>query len=114
MNVFFDVQGTLISSGVPRPHAREVFQEIEDLGHHVYLWSSAGSSYCAQAAELLDLKDIAYGYFSKSEDLPVTVDYAVDDQPHLVSQYGGYNVTPYMGEPEDTELRKVVEDLKQS
>ncbi len=111
MNVFFDVQGTLISGGVPRPHAREVFQEIESSGHHVYLWSSAGSSYCAQAAQLLDLEDVAYGYFSKSDSLPVTVDFAVDDQPHLVEEYGGYEITPFQGDPEDTELWKVAEAI---
>lgn len=113
MNVFFDVQGTLVSGGVPRPHAREVFQEIERLGHHVYLWSSGGSAYCAHAAKLLGLEDIAYGYFSKSESLPVTVDFAVDDQPHPVGHYGGHKVTPFRGDPNDEELWKVVEKLRE-
>ena len=112
MNVFFDVQGTLISGGNPRPHAREVFQELEALGHHVYLWSSAGSSYCARAAQFLELEDLAYGYFSKSEHLPVTVDFAVDDQPHLVDEHGGVWIPPFNGDPDDNELWKVVEKLK--
>lgn len=113
MNVFFDVQGTLVSGGVPRPRAREVFHEIERQGHHVYLWSTGGSAYCARAAELLDLEDIAYGYFSKSGPLPVTVDFAVDDQPHLVERYGGYRVAPFQGNPNDEELWKVVEKLRE-
>lgn len=112
MNVFFDVQGTLISGGEPRPHAREVFQEIEGLGHHVYLWSSAGSDYCARAADLLGLQDIAYGYYSKSGPIPVTVDFVVDDQPYPVEEYGGYQVVPFDGDPDDTELREVVEKLR--
>jgi predicted mannosyl-3-phosphoglycerate phosphatase (HAD superfamily) len=112
LNIFFDVQGTLISGGSPRPEAREVFQELEDLGHHLYLWSSGGSAYCAQAAELLDVEDIAYGYFSKSGSLPVTVDFAVDDQPHLLEEYGGHKITPFDGNPDDKELWKVVEKLK--
>lgn len=112
MNVFFDVQGTLVSGGNPRPHAREVFQQIEALGHHVYLWSSGGSSYCAQAAELLGLQDIAYGYFSKSGSLPVSVDFVVDDQPHLVEEHGGYQIAPFNGNPDDEELWKVVEKLR--
>lgn len=112
MNVFFDVQGTLISGGEPRPHAREVFQEIENLGHHPYLWSSGGESYCARAANLLGLEDIAYGYYSKSGPVPVTVDFVVDDQPHLVERYGGHQVTPYRGDPDDRELWRVTEKLK--
>jgi hypothetical protein len=112
LNVFFDVQGTLISGGSPRPHAREVFQEVENLGHHAYLWSSGGSAYCAHAAKLLGLEDIAYGYFSKSGPLPVTVDFAVDDQPYLVEEHGGYHITPFDGNPDDKKLWEVVEKLK--
>lgn len=114
LNVFFDIQGTLVSGGSPRPHAREVFQEIEALGHHVYLWSSGGSAYCVHAARLLDLEDIAYGYFSKSGPVPVTVDFVVDDQPHLVEEHGGYWIAQFDGSPEDAELWKVVEAVKQS
>ncbi len=89
MNVFFGVQGTLVSDGVPRPHVREAFLELESLGHHVYLWSSAGGAYAARAAKLLDLEDIAYGYFGKTDPIPVTVDFVVDDQPNIVGRYGG-------------------------
>ena len=112
MNVFFDVQGTLVSGGVPRPHAREVFLEIESLGHHVYLWSSAGGAYAARAAELLNLEDIAYGYFSKTDPIPVTVDFVVDDQPGIVRQYGGYEIIPFTGNPDDEELQRVIQKLE--
>ncbi|CAN5658374.1 hypothetical protein BH24ACT20_BH24ACT20_16120 [soil metagenome] len=111
MNVFFDVQGTLVSGIAPRPHAREVFLKIESLGHHVYLWSSAGSAYAARAAHLLNLEDVAYGYFGKTDTIPVTVDFVVDDQPGIVQQYGGYEIRPFSGDPEDEELWKVVEEL---
>lgn len=112
MNVFFDVQGTLVSGGRPRPHAREVFREIEALGHHVYLWSSGGPSYAARAAELLSVEDVLYGCFGKSGPVPVSVDFVVDDQPHPVESYGGYRVNPFDGDPEDRELWKVVEALR--
>ena len=111
VNVFFDVQGTLVSGGIPRPHAREVFLKIESLGHHVYLWSSAGGAYAARAAKLLNLEDVAYGYFSKPDAIPVTVDFVVDDQPHIVRQYGGYEISPFAGNPDDQELWRVVEKL---
>lgn len=82
------------------------------MGHHVYLWSSGGSSYCAQAAKLLDLEDVAYGYFSKSGPVPVTVDFAVDDYPGLVQEHGGHHIAPFDGDPDDKELWKVVDKLK--
>ena len=113
MNVFFDVQGTLISGGMPRPHVREVFLKVESLGHHVYLWSSAGSAYAARAAKLLNLEDVAYGYFGKTGPIPVTVDFVVDDQSGIVRQYGGYEITPFTGNPDDEELWRVVEKLQQ-
>ncbi|MGB3680971.1 MAG: hypothetical protein WA990_00650 [Rubrobacteraceae bacterium] len=109
--MFFDVQGTLVSGGAPRPHAREVFLKLESRGHHPYLWSSAGSSYCARAAELLNLEDLAYGYFGKTDSIPVTVDFAVDDQASVVGEYGGYHIAPFDGDPGDEELWKVVEQV---
>ncbi len=111
MNVFFDVQGTLVSGGTPRPHTREVFRKIESLGHHVYLWSSAGGAYAAHAAKLLNLEDVAYGYFGKTDQIPVTVDFTVDDQPGIVERYGGYRITPFTGNLDDRELWRVVEKL---
>ena len=111
MNVFFDVQGTLISGGIPRPYAREVFAEISAAGHDVYLWSSAGAGYAASAAELLGVEDLVLGCYSKYAP-PVTVDYAVDDLPDLVERHGGYEISAFDGNPEDRELWKVAEQLK--
>lgn len=38
MNIFFDVLDTLLTEeDVPRPRAREVFQELREMGHEVYL-----------------------------------------------------------------------------
>ncbi|MCA1729827.1 MAG: hypothetical protein LC751_10610 [Actinobacteria bacterium] len=114
MNVFFDVQGTLLAGGVPRPHVREVFVELGILGHDVYLWSSAGAGYAASAAELLGVEDLIFGCYSKSVQPPVTVDYAVDDFPDLVEYHGGYTIAPFDGDPEDRELWKVAEALGQA
>lgn len=111
MNVFFDVQGTLLCRGIPRPHTREVFIELSTAGHDVYLWSSAGAGYAASAAELLGVKDLVFGCYSKFAPPPVTVDYAVDDYPELVERYGGYVIVPFDGDPEDRELWQVVERL---
>lgn len=112
MNVFFDVQGTLISGGISRPHVREVFRELDAMGHHIYLWSSAGNGYASQAAELLEIEELIIGCFSKSAPPPVTVDFAVDDQPYPVEQHGGHHVSPFDGDPDDRELWAVVEALR--
>ena len=111
MNVFFDVQGTLVCGGIPRPHARDVFAEIAAAGHDVYLWSSAGASYAASAAELLGVEDLVLGCFSKHAP-PVTVDYAVDDHPDLVERHGGYAISPFDGDPGDRDLWGVAEALR--
>lgn len=112
MNVFFDVQGTLLARGVPRPQVREVFLELISQGHDVYLWSSAGSGYATTAAKFLGIADLVFGCYSKLAPPPVTVDYAVDDYPDLTGQYGGYAITPFDGDPEDKELWQVVERLR--
>ncbi|MDQ4063820.1 MAG: hypothetical protein M3122_08040 [Actinomycetota bacterium] len=113
MNVFFDVQGTLLDGGVPRPQGREVFIRLAASGHDVYLWSSAGADYAASAADLLVVQDLILGCHSKFAPPPVTVDYAVDDSPDIVESYGGYTITSFDGDPENRELWRVVEALKQ-
>ncbi len=112
MNVFFDVQGTLLAGDVPRPHVREVFLELIASGHDVYLWSSAGAGYAAMSAELLEVSDLVFGCYSKYAPPPVTVDFTVDDYPELAERYSGYTITLFEGDPNDEELWKVVEALR--
>ena len=112
MNVFFDVQGTLLSGGVPRPHAREVFVELCSLGHDLYLWSSAGAGYARAAAQALGVEDLVLGCYSKHAPPPVSVDYVVDDFPDFAGLHGGYAIAPFDGDREDEELLGVVEALR--
>ena len=114
MNVFFDVQGTLVSGGRPRPHAREVFQRLVEMGHHVYLWSSGGSSFAASAARLLDVEDLVFGCFGKSFPPPVSVDFVVDDDPGMADRYGGYTVSAFAGDIGDQGLVGVPEAVEAS
>jgi len=107
VNVFFDVQGTLISGGRPRPRTREVFLLLVEIGHHVYLWSSGGSSYAASAARLLGVEDIVSGCFGMSGPPPVSVDFVVDDQPGMADHYGGYTISAFGGDPGDRVLLSV-------
>lgn len=114
MNVFFDVQGTLVSGGKPRPHVREVFQKLEDLGHFVYLWSSAGGAYAAEAAKLLNVEDLILGCYSKGAPPPVSVDFVVDDQADFARRHGGHAITPFHGDEGDAELWNVIEILQRA
>ncbi len=108
MNIFFDVQGTLLTEEeLPRPHARQVFQELKEAGHEVYLWSSGGAGYAAVAAELLGVADLVDGCFSKHREPNVPVDFAVDDDPSLVEAHGGYLIEPFEGDTCDEELSRV-------
>lgn len=107
MNIFFDIQGTLVSGGRPRPHTRDVFLRLLEMGHHVYLWSSGGSAYAASAARLLGVEDLVFGCFGKAAPPPVTVDFVVDDQPGVAEQYGGYTVSAFAGDPGDRDLLSV-------
>ena len=107
MNVFFDVQGTLVSGGVPRPHARRVFSELGSRGHIVYLWSSAGAGYAASAAKALGVEDLIAGCYSKSPPPPVSVDFAVDDFPDIAANHSGYHIAQFTGDPDDRELLRI-------
>jgi phosphoglycolate phosphatase-like HAD superfamily hydrolase len=115
VNVFFDVLDTLLTEeDVPRPHAREVFQELREMGHEVYLWSSAGAAYAAVAAEVLGVADLVEGCFGKRHEPEVAVDFAVDDNASVVESHGGYRVEPFGGDPLDEELLRVAEAVEAS
>ncbi len=108
MNVFFDVLDTLLTDdGVPRPHAREVFRKLNEMGHEVYLWSSAGGAYAAAAAEILGVTDLVADCFGKRREPDLGVDFAVDDDASFVGSRGGHRVEPFDGDPYDEELLKV-------
>lgn len=60
----------------------------------------------------MGVSDLVFGCYSKFASPPVTVDYAVDDQPNLTGRRGGYAIAPFDSYPDDRELWKVVEQLR--
>jgi hypothetical protein len=119
MNIFSDILDTLLAEqGDPRPHAREVLLKLAGAGHGVYLWSTAGGGYAAQAAWTLGVEDAISGCCLKHHPPEgVAVHYTVDDDEGVVEEYGGYLVAPYDGNPWDSELLGVldaIEALQQS
>ncbi|AHY45524.1 Hypothetical Protein RradSPS_0241 [Rubrobacter radiotolerans] len=114
MNVFFDIQGTLVCGGRARPHVREVFETLTREGHRVYLWSSGGRAYANSAAALLGVEDLVLECFSKSSYLPVSVDFVVDDYPDLVAMHGGHTVPFFDGDPEDDGLLAALDAVRKA
>jgi hypothetical protein len=112
LNVFFDVQGTLLTmEEAPRPRAREAFLILKEKDHDLYLWSSGGAGYAATAADLLGVADLVSGYFGKRKEPDVPVDFAVDDDASVVEAHGGYRIKPFDGDLRDEELLRVVEAI---
>jgi hypothetical protein len=115
VNVFFDVLDTLLTEDdAPRPHAREVILGLKEAGHGVYLWSSAGGAYAAEAAEVLGVADLIDDCFGKRHEPDVEVDFVVDDDASVVESYGGYRIVPFGGNPGDEELLRVPEAVDAS
>ena len=110
MNVFFDVQGTLLTmEEAPRPRAREAFLMLKDQGHDLYLWSSGGAGYAAKAAELLGVADLVSGCLDKRQEPDVPVEFAVDDDEAVDEAQGGYLIAAFDGDPWDEELLRAAE-----
>ncbi len=114
INIFFDILNTLLDKdGNPRPHTREVLLKLAGTGHVVYLWSTAGEGYAAQAARTLRVENAISGCCLKHHPPDgITVDYAVDDDGGVVEEYGGYLVEPYVGDPGDSELLGVLDAIQ--
>ena len=116
LNVFFDVDYTLLNAGRLRNHTREVFERLTEAGHAIYIWSGVGIR--RWEIERHDLHEFVSGYFVKPlsryrERLPdyrVTVmpDFVIDDYPGVVEAFdAGYHVNDYWP-PDDAELLDVL------
>ena len=63
MNIFFDVDDTLITWDVKlRPNVHHVFQQLRDDGHTIYLWSGYGPRW--EVVRRFDLHE----HIAKEED----------------------------------------------
>ena len=124
MNVFFDVDYTLISyEGILRPHVRQVFQALIDDGHRIYIWSGVGLRHRVLQAH--NLTSFVSGVFVKPlEDhwasLPrlgvdVEPQFVVDDHRQVVDAFGGMHIQPYSyPSKHDTEMLRAYALIKQA
>ena len=117
LNVFFDVDNTLIMwNGKLRNHARQVFTELKNAGHEIYVWSGVGIRQWDMKRH--DLDEFVTDYFIKplekhhekleSLGVPMVPDFVIDDHKSVVDAFGGYHISDEAG-PEDRELLEVLD-----
>jgi hypothetical protein len=103
MNIFFDVDFTLITWNYRlRPHVREVFQQLKDDGHTIYLWSGVGKRW--EVVEQFGLHEYVtdcfekplYEHVARLAELGVSVvpDFCIDDHEEPVAVFGGAVILP--------------------
>lgn len=122
MNIFFDVDDTLITWDVKlRPGVLEVFERLRDDGHRIYLWSGYGPRW--EVVRRFALHDHIIDCFYKPlfdhherlSDLgvPFCPDYVIDDHPDIVRAFGGTLVEP-AGKPffDDREMERVYAEVQ--
>ena len=110
MNVFFDVDQTILGmDNSLRPGTRETMTALGELGHQIYLWSGMGIR--RETAKRHGLESLIsglyqkplYDYTERLEELsvPFPPDFVVDDDPQIVSAFGGLWVPPYYKQGDD-------------
>ena len=118
MNIFFDVDYTLIAAADNslRPGTRETFQKLIYDGHKIYIWSGLGPRW--EIVKLHKLERFASGVFGKPTfrymerlqelGVPIVPDFVIDDYPEIVSTFGGIWIKPYYESLlEDDQMTKV-------
>ena len=122
MNIFFDVDDTLITWDVKlRPHVHDVFEQLNRDGHTVYLWSGYGPRWeVVRRFELHDhIKDChwkpLHDHHERLAELgvPHVPDYVVDDHVDITTAFRGTLVFP-AGKPfvEDREMWRAYEEFQ--
>ena len=99
MNIFFDVDDTLITRDFRlRPHVRAVFERLRDDGHALYLWSGRGKRW--EVVLTYALSDLIVTCHEQTLDdhreklsalgVDVWPEFVADDYYAVVHAFGGY------------------------
>ena len=118
MNIFFDVDQTLLHSEATewhlRPGVREVFECLKSMGLTLYIWTASGEMHARRLVDRYDLHDLVSGGFDKDPvTAPLLPDMVVDDDEFLVEKYTGFLVEQYrVPTPSDRELYRALDYIK--
>lgn len=124
MNIFFDVDHTIQGEdGSLRPGTRELFRQLNEDGHDVYVWSGMGLR--LEDVRRHELDALVRGVFHKPVtqfadgiarfNIPVIPDFVVDDYPGIVEHFGGFCIRDYwaaLEQPDDREMDHVYEAVR--
>lgn len=117
MNIFFDVDYTLISStGSLRPGVRECFQKLIDDGHKIYIWSGMGLRW--HEIRHNNLEGFVSGVFHKplhdyweaweQSGVDIKPDFVIDDHIGVPQAFGGiFTKAYYFPDERDTEMEGI-------
>ena len=115
MNIFFDVDQTLLHSEATewhlRPGVHEVFKTLKSMGHVLYIWTASGERHARRLVDRYELDHLVSGCFDKDPvTAPLLPDMVVDDDAYLVEKYTGVLVEQYRApDPSDRELYRVLD-----
>jgi hypothetical protein len=118
VNIFFDVDGTIIGSydGKLRPLVRETFEQLRSDGHTVYIWSGVGLRWLEidqhQLRPLIEtcFRKPIFNHHARLTELEVTVfpDFVIDDHAEVVHAFGGVTIYPFdFYDARDREMERV-------
>jgi hypothetical protein len=104
LNIYFDCDYTILAmDGSLRPRTREVFSNLIEDEHKVFIWSGVGLR--TNDMERLNLMDLISGIFVKPiaefEDgldrfsVSPRPDFVIDDHREIVEFFGGVHIEPY-------------------
>lgn len=110
MNIFFDVDQTILGMDNSLRHGvKESMTALTGAGHCIYVWSGMGIR--RETVRRHGLEEFVsglcqkplYDYHERLEELsvPVMPDFVVDDDPQIVSAFGGLWVAPYYKQGDD-------------
>ena len=119
MKIFFDVDGTILASDNGawslRPGTQDVFKQLANLGHELYVWTATGKPHAETVVETYGLGKWVVACLDKDTNVDPKPDMIVDDDSYLVQKYSGVWVEPYReSDPNDRELLKVIDALPSS
>ena len=113
MNVFFDIDYTILGiDGSLRPGTVQVFEQLSQDDHEVYVWSGVGAR--PEMVRAAGLEPFVAGVYQKPLadfdaglgrfGVRVMPNFVVDDHPGIVHHFGGICVPPYTSRQQHDEV----------